>query len=82
MIVFYLFLLAILLATYWLVLSRVKRHSDGLTPLLGWLVGLGFFLIAPLSILTFRGGYEMPASEGITEAWTKINLANPVFFGP
>jgi len=82
MIDFYLFLLAILLATYCSVLSRVKQHSNGLTPLLGWLMGLGFFLLGPLTILTLHGGYEMPASAGWTEAWTKVNLSNPVFFRP
>jgi hypothetical protein len=82
MIVFYLFLLAILLATYGSVLSRVKRDSQGLTPLLGWLMGLGFFLLTPLTILTLHGGYEMPPMDGITEAWGKVNLRNPVFFRP
>lgn len=79
---FYCLLLAILLTAYCFALRRVKRHSAGLTPLLGWMVGLGFFLLAPLTILTLRGGYEMPASEGISEEWTKINLSNPVFFRP
>jgi hypothetical protein len=82
MVIFYLFLLAILLATYWSVLRRVKRNRDGLTPLLGWLVGLGFFLLGPLTVLTLHGGYELPPSDGATEAWAKINLANPVFFRP
>jgi hypothetical protein len=82
MIAFYWLLLAILLAAYGSALARVKRHSTGLTPLLGWLMGLGFFLLTPLTILTLRGSYEVPASEGITEEWTKINLANPVFFRP
>lgn len=82
MTIFYLFLLAILLATYGSVLGRVKRHSAGLTPLLGWMMGLGFFLLAPLTILTLHGGYEMPPADGITEAWSKVNLANPVFFRP
>src|SRR5260370_24880997 len=82
MIVFYLFLLAILLASYGSVLHRVKKHSAGLTPLLGWLMGLGFFLLAPLTILTLHGGYEVPLEDGITEAWSKVNLANPVFFRP
>src|SRR5258708_14177237 len=82
MIVFYLFLLATLLATYISVLNRVKRYSAGLTPLLGWLMGLGFFLLVPLTILTLHGGYEMPPADGITEAWSKVNLANPVFFRP
>jgi hypothetical protein len=82
MILFYLLLLAILLAAYWSALRRVKRSSLGLTPLLGWLMGLGFFLIGPLAILTLHGGYELPPADGISEAWTKINLANPVFFRP
>jgi hypothetical protein len=82
MILFYRFLLAILLASYGCVLNRVKRHSAGLTPLLGWLMGLGFFLLGPLTILTLHGRYEMPPADGITEAWSKVNLANPVFFRP
>jgi len=82
MIVTYWLLLAILLATYASALSRVMRHSRGLTPLLGWMVGLGYFLLTPLAILTVRGGYDLPASEGISEEWTRVNLANPVFFRP
>jgi len=45
-------------------------------------MGLGFFLLVPLTILTLHGGYEMPPADGITEAWSKVNLANPVFFRP
>ncbi|MGA7217222.1 MAG: hypothetical protein WBX38_02850 [Candidatus Sulfotelmatobacter sp.] len=82
MIVAYRFLLAILLAAFAFVLNRAKRSSAGLTPLLGWLMGLGFFLLVPLTIITLRGGYEMPASGGWTEAWTKVNLSNPMFFRP
>ncbi len=82
MILFYRFLLAILIATYGCALSRVKQNSVGLTPLLGWLMGFGFFLLGPLTILTLHGSYEMPPSDGITEAWSKVNLANPVFFRP
>src|SRR5271165_737109 len=79
---FYLVLLAILLATYGSVLTRVKRNSAALTPLMGWLMGLGFFLLGPLTILTLCGGYELPPSGGWTEAWGKVNLSNPVFFRP
>jgi hypothetical protein len=82
LITFYWLLLAILLVTYGSALRRAKCSSDGLTPLLGWLMGLGFFLLAPLAILTLRGGYELPPADGISEAWTKVNLANPVFFRP
>ncbi len=82
MIATYWLLLAILLGVYALALSRVLRHSTGLTPLLGWMIGLGYFLLTPLAILTLRGGYEVPASEGISEEWTRVNLSNPVFFRP
>ncbi len=82
MIAFYWFLLATLLTCYSCALRRVKRISNGLTPLLGWLMGLGFFLLGPLTIITLHGGYEMPASGGWTEAWTKVNLSNPMFFRP
>jgi hypothetical protein len=79
---FYLFLLTILLGSYGSVLIRAKRNSEGLTPLLGWLMGLGFFLLVPLTVLTIHGGYEMPPGDGITEAWSRVNLSNPVFFRP
>lgn len=78
----YLFLLAVLILSYTAALMRVKRNSEGLNALLGWLMGLGFFLLGPLVVLTLHGGYEMPASEGVSEAWTRVNLANPIFFRP
>jgi hypothetical protein len=80
MTIFYWFLMAILLVTYASALIRVERRSASLTPLLGWLMGLGFFLLVPLTVLTLHGGYELPPSDGWTEAWTKVNLANPIFF--
>lgn len=76
------FLLAILLATYWSTLSRVKRRSEGLTPLLGWLIGVGFFLIAPLTILTFHGGFKQPSAYDVNGSWDEINLGSTLFFRP
>jgi oligosaccharide repeat unit polymerase len=82
MIALYWCLLAILLVTYGSALSRVKRNSDGLTPLLGWLIGLGFFLIAPLTILTLNGGFKQPAVYNVNGSWDEVNLANWIFFRP
>ena len=82
MILFYLFLLAILLTAYWSVLSRVKRNSSALTPLLGWLMGLGFFMIAPLTILTVNGGFKQPAVYDVNGSWDEVNLASSIFFRP
>ncbi len=82
MIDFYLLLLAILLATYGYALNRVKRNSEGLTPLLGWMVGLGFFMIAPLMILTLNGGFKQPAVYDVDGSWDEVNLASWIFFRP
>lgn len=82
MLVFYWFLLAILLGTYGSALTRVKRNSNGLTPLLGWLVGLGFFMIAPLTVLTLNGGFQQPAVYDVNGSWDEINLSNWIFFRP
>ena len=82
MIGFYVFLLAVLLATYGSALSRVKRNSEGLTPLLGWMVGLGFFMVAPLTILTLNGGFKQPAVYDVNGSWDEVNLASWIFFRP
>jgi oligosaccharide repeat unit polymerase len=82
MIFFYWFLLAILLATYAAALRHAKRNSHGLTPLLGWMVGLGFFLILPLAVLTFNGGYKQPAVYDVNGTWDEVNLASVIFLRP
>jgi hypothetical protein len=82
MTVCYLFLLAILLASYGSALNRVKGNSEGLTPLLGWMVGLGFFMIAPLTILTLNGGFKQPAVYDVNGSWSEVNLASWLFFRP
>ncbi|MCU1302740.1 MAG: O-antigen polysaccharide polymerase Wzy family protein [Candidatus Sulfotelmatobacter sp.] len=82
MIAFYWLLLAILLTSYWLALNHAKRNSVGLTPLLGWLVGVGYFLIVPLVVLTLHGGFKQPAVYDVNGSWDEINLANRIFFRP
>jgi oligosaccharide repeat unit polymerase len=82
MIFLYWFLLAILLATYAAALRRAGRNSDGLTPLLGWMIGLGFFLILPLAILTINGGYKQPAVYDVNGTWDEVNLASTIFLRP
>ena len=72
----YLFLLAILLATYGLALRRVKQSSARLTPVLGWLIGLGFFLLAPLAILTLNGGFRQPAVYDFDGSWDAVSYTH------
>ena len=82
MMVLYVFLLAVLLATYAAALRRAKRNSNGLTPLLGWLMGLGFFMIAPLTILTLNGGFKQPAVFDVNGSWDEVNLASSTYLRP
>jgi O-antigen polysaccharide polymerase Wzy len=77
----YLPLLAVLLITYAYVLNCVKKNSAGLTPILGWLTGLAFFLMIPLTVITLNGGYVSPRSYDINN-WGDVSLSNPNYFRP
>jgi drug/metabolite transporter (DMT)-like permease len=76
--IIYLLLLSVLLATYFIVLRRVLRRSSELTPTLGWIIGLGFFVVAPLSIMTVSGGFALPAVYGVDRPWGSVDLSNQV----
>jgi hypothetical protein len=71
----YLILLAILVTTYACALNEIKKKSSRLTPLLGWMIGLGFFLIIPLSAVTLHGGYRAPQAYEIN-GWGDVDLSN------
>lgn len=78
----YLLLLSVLLASYWAIWRIVVRRSSGLNPLLGWLVGLAFFVVAPLSIMTLNGGFTLPPAWGVDRAWASVDLSGSNFFWP
>ncbi len=78
----YLLLLSILLISYWRMFSKVIKNSSGLTPLLGWLSGLAYFLLAPLTIITLGGGYELPPAFEVGQEWHAVNLTNTSFLIP
>ena len=78
----YLLLLSTLLASYGKVFSRVIRNSDGLTPILGWLVGMAFFVLAPLTVMTLNGGYVLPTIAEVGQSWGTIDLTNATFLIP
>jgi oligosaccharide repeat unit polymerase len=79
---FYTFLLFILLVIYGKVLIKVLKHSAGLTPLLGWMIGLAYFLLGPLVVLTLNGGFQLPAVYQVTNSWGRVDLTNTVFLLP
>ncbi len=78
----YLFLLTILLVTYWSVLAKVLKRSRGLTPILGWMIGQGFFVLAPLTLLTLNGGYVLPEKWNVGNEWGAVDLKNASLFFP
>jgi oligosaccharide repeat unit polymerase len=78
----YTLLLISLLLIFGKVLTKVLRHSAGLTPLLGWMVGLAYFLLAPLVILTLNGGFQMPAAYQVDSRWARVDLTNTTFLLP
>lgn len=78
----YILLSSLLLVAYGVVWRRVVRRSPGLTPLLGWMAGLGFFVVAPLLIMTVNGGFTLPAFYGVDRSWASVDLSNPAFFLP
>ena len=60
--VIYLFFLFTLFWSYWKALVRLRHKQFPLTPILGWMVGIGYFMLAPLTVLVFNGGYSRWAS--------------------
>lgn len=80
--ILYVFLLIVLLGTFGIVLNSVRKASPMLTPILGWMVGLAYFILAPLTILTLNGGFKFPDSYGLDGDWWDINLSRLRFLAP
>jgi oligosaccharide repeat unit polymerase len=79
--ILYTILVLVLVTAYVFVVIKVKKNSLGLTPILGWLVGLAFFLVIPLTVITLNNGYAPPKSYEMNN-WGDISLANPNYFRP
>jgi hypothetical protein len=78
----YLPFLAVLLWTYWCALKRVRDERTPLTPIMGWLVGLGYFVMAPLTILIVHGGYRIPDVYEANELYASVDLSNSKYVIP
>src|ERR1051326_2815651 len=73
--VFCILLVIVLLAVFIKVISVLARRTTILTPLLGWLVGLAFFLLAPLTLIVLNGGYESPAFYAVSGSHANVKLS-------
>lgn len=80
--ILYVFLLIVLLGTFGLVLNRVRKMFHVLTPILGWMTGLAYFVIAPLSVLTLNGGFRFAAAYQMSGTWGAVDLAKLQFLAP
>ncbi|PYV72794.1 MAG: hypothetical protein DMG97_12775 [Acidobacteria bacterium] len=78
----YIFFLATLFYTYWVALSRLRSRPLPLSPILGWMVGLGYFILAPLTVLVFNGGYSIPDIIGANDRYASVDLTSTTYFLP
>jgi len=78
----YFLLLALLLLSFWKVIITLRRRHTVLTPILGWIVGLGFFLLTPLTLIVLNGGYEYPFFYRMNETYAKVDLSNISYLIP
>jgi hypothetical protein len=80
--IFYFLLLLPLLWSYWKVLQRLRGERLALTPILGWMAGLGYFLVAPLTLLVLNGGYTVPPFYEANSSYASVDLADGRYFLP
>jgi oligosaccharide repeat unit polymerase len=46
------------------------------------MVGLGYFILAPLTVLVFNGGYSIPDIIGANDRYASVDLTSPTYFLP
>jgi len=80
--IFYFALLIPLLWSYWKVLRKLREERLALTPILGWMAGLGFFLVAPLVLLVVNGGYTIPPFYEANSSYASVDLSDGRYFLP
>jgi hypothetical protein len=73
---FYFPLMAALLWSYWRALKCAREERTPFTPLLGWLIGLGYFVVAPLTLVVLNGGYQIPDFYGANARYASVNLSD------
>lgn len=75
-------LLAVLLWSYWRAIKCARDERTPFTPLMGWLVGLGYFVLAPLAILVVHGGYRIPDVYEANARYASVDLSDARYIIP
>jgi len=68
--------------TYWKALSRLRWRRLALTPAMGWMLGLGYFVLAPLTLLTLNGGFTQPAVYNTNDRYRSVSFLNTTYLLP
>jgi hypothetical protein len=80
--ILYILFLVILFWSYWKALSCLRSEPDPLSPILGWMAGLGYFVLAPLTLLVLNGGYTIPAFLGANDSYSSVDLSSGKYLIP
>ncbi len=75
-------MIAILLGSFWKVLVKLRHDELALTPILGWVLGLAFFILAPLTLIVVHGGYEIPPFYEVNDSYSRVDLSTGEFLIP
>jgi oligosaccharide repeat unit polymerase len=67
---------------YWKAISRLRWRRLALTPAMGWMAGLGYFLLAPLTLLVLNDGYTQPALYQANDKYASLNLSDGTYVLP
>jgi len=78
----YLMMIGLLVFSFWKAMLKLRQKEARLTPILGWMLGLGFFIVAPLTIIVLLGGYEIPSFYEVNANYSKVDLSTGEFFLP
>lgn len=80
-VVYFLFFVS-LCWSYWKALARLRGQIRPLSPIFGWMVGLGFFTLIPLGLLVANGGYKIPALYQANDSYSSVDLTSARFLIP
>ena len=61
---------------------RVMSIGRCVSPFQGWMVGLSFFVVLPLTIIVLNGGYSVPSYYGVEGDWGSLDLRESRFLLP
>lgn len=53
-----------------------------MSPILGWMAGLGYFVLAPLTLLVLNNGYTIPVAYGANDRYASVDLSSRKYFVP